>query len=202
MTRARRLRPFVWLTAGALIVFASGLDTRVHALRPALAREGAAPIGGPPPPGGGTNVALASAGAVASASSTYAAGFPAAGVINGDRSGANWGERRGLEGRDAGQLPGLGGGGLRGQLQHQSGERVFGAGHVWGAERADEHADVHGVWACAASTCSTGRDGVGDGAGRERDGEHAGVADGDVHAGDDPEDPRADDGRGRRLQPR
>jgi hypothetical protein len=40
---------------------------------------------------GSTNVALASAGAVASASSTYAAGYPVSAIINNERAGANWG---------------------------------------------------------------------------------------------------------------
>jgi subtilisin family serine protease len=44
----------------------------------------------PPPPVTRTNVALTSAGAQAIASSTYAS-FGAAGAINGDRTGANWG---------------------------------------------------------------------------------------------------------------
>ena len=39
----------------------------------------------------GTNVALASAGATASASSVAGAAYAAAGVINGERAGANWG---------------------------------------------------------------------------------------------------------------
>ena len=104
MTRARRLRPFVWLTAGALIVLASGVDTRVHASRLAPAREGAAQIGGPAP-GGGTNVALASAGAVASASSTYASGYAASGVINGDRAGVNWGNGGGWNDLTWGSFP-------------------------------------------------------------------------------------------------
>ena len=62
------------------------------------------------------------AGAVASASSTYGPGFAASGVINGDRAGANWGNGGGWNDATPGQLPGLGGGGLRGQLQHQPGE--------------------------------------------------------------------------------
>jgi len=40
---------------------------------------------------GRTNVALATNGGVASASSTYNANYPAAGAINGDRKGLNWG---------------------------------------------------------------------------------------------------------------
>jgi hypothetical protein len=38
-----------------------------------------------------SNVALASSGAVASASSVFSSGFPVAAVVNGDRTGANWG---------------------------------------------------------------------------------------------------------------
>src|SRR6185295_3235404 len=41
--------------------------------------------------GGRTNVALASNGGVASASSTYSTGYAASGAINGDRKGVNWG---------------------------------------------------------------------------------------------------------------
>src|SRR5207245_9677076 len=40
---------------------------------------------------GGTNVALASNGGVASASSTYSAGYAPSGAIDNVRSGANWG---------------------------------------------------------------------------------------------------------------
>jgi hypothetical protein len=43
------------------------------------------------PPAGRANVALASLGAVATASSTSTAKFPASAVINGDRRGLNWG---------------------------------------------------------------------------------------------------------------
>jgi subtilisin family serine protease len=42
------------------------------------------------PPAGRVNVALAAYGAVATASSTYGAGYPASSVINGDRRGLNW----------------------------------------------------------------------------------------------------------------
>ncbi len=41
--------------------------------------------------GGSIDVALASNGGVASASSTYSAAFPVASIINGDRAGLNWG---------------------------------------------------------------------------------------------------------------
>ncbi len=43
------------------------------------------------PAGGSIDVALASNGGVASASSTYSAAFPVAAIINGDRAGLNWG---------------------------------------------------------------------------------------------------------------
>jgi hypothetical protein len=52
----------------------------------------AAPVTPAPPPASGrVNVALASAGAIASASSTFSTSFPAAGTIDGDRRGLNWG---------------------------------------------------------------------------------------------------------------
>jgi len=44
----------------------------------------------PPPPPTGTNVALASNGAVATASSTFSGGYAAAGANNGDRAGQQW----------------------------------------------------------------------------------------------------------------
>ena len=47
--------------------------------------------GTPVPPPNYTNVALASTGATATASSTYGSGFPVSAVINGDRKGTNWG---------------------------------------------------------------------------------------------------------------
>ena len=147
-------------------------------------------------------MALATAGAVASASSTYGPGYAASGVINGDRAGANWGNGGGWKDADLGQLPGVGGGGLRDQLQHQSGERVFGCRTHIGrrtSRRARRRSRRMGY---AVSTCSIGRVGVDDRTGRKRDGKHAGVAHGDVHAGDDAEDSGDDDGRGRRLLPR
>ena len=47
--------------------------------------------GGPPPPPPGVNVALAANGATAVASSTYGPAYAGSGAINGDRTGANWG---------------------------------------------------------------------------------------------------------------
>ena len=49
-----------------------------------------APTSQPPPPTGRVNLALASNGAQASASSTYSASYPPSGVINGERRGSNW----------------------------------------------------------------------------------------------------------------
>jgi len=54
---------------------------------------------------GSNNVALASAGAVATASSTYNANYPAGGVINGDRKGLNWGKGGGWNDGTANQWP-------------------------------------------------------------------------------------------------
>ena len=52
-----------------------------------------------------TNVALASNGAVAQASSYYSSGYGPAGAINGDRSGANWGSGGGWNNASYGQFP-------------------------------------------------------------------------------------------------
>ncbi len=49
-----------------------------------------APTSQPPPSTGRVNLALASNGAQASASSTYSASYPPSGVINGERRGSNW----------------------------------------------------------------------------------------------------------------
>src|SRR5688572_31170114 len=76
---------------------------RLNLFRAASAITPVAPP--PPPPGGRTNVALAANGAVANASSTYSAGYSAAGVINGDRRGANWGGGGGWNDGTAGSWP-------------------------------------------------------------------------------------------------
>jgi len=55
--------------------------------------------------GGRTNVALASNGATALASSTYASGFDAAGAINGDRKGQSWGNGGGWNDASPGTWP-------------------------------------------------------------------------------------------------
>jgi hypothetical protein len=51
------------------------------------------------------NVAAASNGGVASASSTYSSAYPAAAAINGDRRGVNWGKGGGWNDATAGALP-------------------------------------------------------------------------------------------------
>ena len=55
--------------------------------------------------GGQTNVALASVGAVASASSTYNANYPVAAVNNGDRTSASWGAGGGWNDATVGVFP-------------------------------------------------------------------------------------------------
>ena len=54
---------------------------------------------------GGSNVALASAGAVASASSTYGAGFPVAAINNNQRTGIGWGNGGGWNDATGGTFP-------------------------------------------------------------------------------------------------
>ena len=55
--------------------------------------------------GGSTNVALASNGGVASASSSYSAGFPVSAIINNERAGANWGNGGGWNDNTANAYP-------------------------------------------------------------------------------------------------
>jgi hypothetical protein len=57
------------------------------------------------PPGSGTNVALASAGAVATASSTINPNYPVSAVNNNERKGANWGNGGGWNDATNGQYP-------------------------------------------------------------------------------------------------
>ena len=59
----------------------------------------------PPPPTAGTNVALASAGAVVTASSTYGSGFLPATVIDGRRAGTAWGTNGGWADATPGSFP-------------------------------------------------------------------------------------------------
>lgn len=71
-------------------------------------QPGSPPPPPPPPPGPtGTNVALASNGGVASASSTVSAGYPASGANNGDRRGLNWEAGGGWNDGTAGEYPDL-----------------------------------------------------------------------------------------------
>jgi peptidyl-Asp metalloendopeptidase len=58
-----------------------------------------------PLPGGGTNVALASNGGIASASSEYSAGYPVSSVNDGDRKGINWGSGGGWNDATANVYP-------------------------------------------------------------------------------------------------
>ena len=58
-----------------------------------------------PPPGSRMNVALASNGGVASASSILSPGFPASGANDGDRKGTNWGSGGGWADATSGAFP-------------------------------------------------------------------------------------------------
>jgi hypothetical protein len=57
------------------------------------------------PPAGRVNVALAARGSLAAASSTYGSGYPASGVINGDRKGLGWGSGGGWADGTSGVWP-------------------------------------------------------------------------------------------------
>lgn len=59
----------------------------------------------PPPPPSSVNLALATSGAVATASSTYSSAYPAAAVNNGDRKGSLWGQGGGWNDASSGAFP-------------------------------------------------------------------------------------------------
>ncbi len=82
-------------------------------------------------PVGEINVALASNGGVASASSTYVGSgfdFAAAGAINDERAGLNWGHGAGWNSRHRGCVPGLGAGRLRRHQDDRPRDRLHVAG--------------------------------------------------------------------------
>src|SRR6185436_15114242 len=93
--------------------------------------------------GGGstsTNVALASAGAVATASSTYGSGgYPVSAVNNNVRTGAGWGNG----GWHAGYLPRLGTDRLQWQQDDRSRRCLRGAGQLPAAGGTQRHHDLH-----------------------------------------------------------
>ncbi|MEJ7667862.1 MAG: S8 family serine peptidase [Casimicrobiaceae bacterium] len=62
-------------------------------------------VDAPTPPSGGSNVALASVGAVASASSSYSGGYPVAAINNNERTGAGWGSGGGWNDATVGAFP-------------------------------------------------------------------------------------------------
>ncbi len=116
---------------------------------PATAAMPATPASTSPPlsqvinrPAGSSNVALASAGAVASASSTYSAGYPVAAVNNNERAGVNWGNGGGWNDATAERLPGLGADRLQRQQDHRSRRRLYAAGQLQQSGRAHRHPDL------------------------------------------------------------
>ena len=151
----------------------------------------------------GTNVALASAGAVATASSTYSSGFLARGVIDGRRSGATWGSRRRLERRHRRRLSGLG----RGRFPTSydiSQVNVFSVQDNFTAPvepTATQTFTLYGLRDFQVQVLD--RHHLGHRPGRHHHRQHARVARGHVQAGDHAEDSRAHF-RDRRwlLQPR
>ena len=80
-------------------------DTSPHLAGLPDAEYAAAPAAFFQSPPSGTNVALAANGAVASASSTYNANYPASAAINGDRKGLNWNAGGGWNDANANAYP-------------------------------------------------------------------------------------------------
>ncbi len=94
---------------------------------------------------GGVDVALASTGAVALASSVFSSQFPVAAVNNNERKGAGWGNGGGWNDATAQRLPRLGRDRLQRQQDHRSGHRLHPAGQLSESDRADRHPDLRPV---------------------------------------------------------
>ncbi len=121
-------------------------------------------------------------------------GYPASGVINGDRKGLNWGNGGGWNGRDGERLAGLAGGAVQRPPADRRDRRLHGAGQLHGAERADAEHDVQRSTGCGTSWCSTGRAAPGQTVpGGERAEQHARLAAVQLRAGDDVADSRVGD---------
>ena len=99
-------------------------------------------IGGP---GTSTNVALASVGAVATASSQFSAAYPVSAVNNGDRKGTGWGAGGGWNDASANVYPDTVQVVFNGLQDDQPGRRVHAAGQLHEPTGADRHDHVHAL---------------------------------------------------------
>ena len=95
--------------------------------------------------GGSINVALASNGGVATASSTYSSGFPVSAIINNMTHRRELGRQRRLERQHAEYLSRLGADQLQRQQDDRPRGRLHGAGQLRQSDRADRHDDVHAL---------------------------------------------------------
>ena len=137
------------------------------------------------PPAGRTNVALASNGGTATASTAFSGGFPASSVINGDRKGLSWGSGGGWQDGTDGVWPDW--------LEVQfSGPQTIEEIDVFTVqdslhrtERANDRHDVYEVWTAGLRRGVLDRKRVGGGARRERVEQHPRVASVQFRAGDD-----------------
>ena len=107
-------------------------------------------------PTGRANVALASAGATALASSTYGAGYSPAGAINGDRRGTSWGAGGGWNDATASTWPDWLEVDFSGRADDRRSRYLLRARQLQRPGRAERSDDVHGT-GCATSKCNTGR---------------------------------------------
>ncbi len=79
---------------------------------------------------GSSNVALASNGAVATASSTFSAAFPVSAVNNNERAGVNWGNGGGWNDATGNAFPDTVSDQLQRQQDHRSRRRLYAAGQL------------------------------------------------------------------------
>ena len=128
------------------------------------------------PPSGRVNVALAANGGTAVASSTDGSGFPASGVINGDRRGLNWGAGGGWQDGTAGVWPDWLEVQFNGPTTDRTDRSVLCAGQLRRAHRAHAEHDVHEVRVAGLRRGVLDGKHMAGGTGRKRVEQHQGLA--------------------------
>ena len=149
---------------------------------------------------GRMNMALASNGGVATASSVLGPNYPASGAINGDRRGLNWGAGGGWNDGTQNAGPDWIEVAFNGSKSIDE-VNVFSMQDSYTAPVEPTPAMTFTCGACAGSRCSTGPARPGQSVpGRGRDQQQPGVAAGSVRADHDDADPHLHDGGAQRLR--